>query len=213
MNLKLDSSIISSTDPLGPRCWCQRDSVRMDPSFGARQPVFPFQRVAPPLATSYSIPASLQNAQESLGPVVTPAGRVLNLPKRFKVDSNKLVASVYAKTRNASPPPGLAQKHADRFVLRYTDGGIQKPEFNSRVPQNNSGFPKLITRYISRKVNKDGLDMCTETYKQNPKLSIVSQSFIWEVDCLQIGGFLLWTSGLICAQVYDAYTCIILKCI
>ena len=98
--------------------------------------------------------------------------RSLNLPKRFQVDRNKLMASVYAKAGCTSPPP----KQSDKVVLRYTDGGIQKPEVPVRKATN--AFPKLVSRYVSRKSSRDGVPMYIETYKQNSKLTVVTQSFL-----------------------------------
>ncbi len=99
--------------------------------------------------------------------------RSLNLPKRFQVDSNKLVASVYAKVGYST---SLTTKSSDKIVLRYTDGGIQKPEVPARI--SSKAFPKLVSRYISRKSSRDGLPMYIETYKQNSKLTVVTQSFM-----------------------------------
>lgn len=202
-NLKLDPAVAKEST-----CWCQQDSVKMDPAFGARQPSFPFTRIAPPLAQAYSLPTTLNaSTAEQLGPVITAAGRIINLPKRFHVDKNKLMASVYAKTGTNGKPGS-----SERIVLRYTDGGIQKPDYNATTRTGSSGsigssqsFPKVISRYVSKTKSpqnnaKDGIynhaavhhppnskteglsgmtAMYNETpYKPSPKLSVVSQSFI-----------------------------------
>merc|ERR1712038_1655755 len=153
-----------------------------DPAFGARQPSFPFQRVVPPLAQAYSLPTTLNaSTAEQLTPVITAAGRIINLPKRFHVDKNKLMASVCAKTG-----PVSGKSSHDRIVLRYTDGGIQKPELTqttraSGVAGATQSFPKMISRYVSKHSSKNssGGGILSEAYKTNPSnLSVVSQSFI-----------------------------------
>lgn len=71
----------------------------------------------------------------------------------------------------------------NKFVLKYTDAGIQKPEMSTRLHGGHGGhgghgFPKLVTRYISKKNKDGGGTFYIETFRQNSKLAVVTQSFM-----------------------------------
>ena len=93
-------------------------------------------------------------------------------PKRIHIDRNKLVSSVYAKAHSAGSS-GMSKER--RFVLKYTDAGIKKPQTATKV--SVPGFPSLISRYVEKHSSKEGTGVCIETYRQNTKLSVVTQSF------------------------------------
>lgn len=102
----------------------------------------------------------------------------LNLPKRIHIDKNKLVASVYAKSHSGAGGDGNMNtlNKSNKFVLKYTDAGIQKPRSSTKVA-SPTGFPKLVSRYTGKKTSKDGLSVCTESYRPHQKVTIVTHSF------------------------------------
>ncbi|KAK2165304.1 hypothetical protein LSH36_52g05068 [Paralvinella palmiformis] len=170
MNLKLDYTNASP-------CQCQQDSIRV----GAEGHWYPraasVGRSGNPLPMPLTVTMSFpQRPFTPRPPSVSPKPSAM-LPKHIHIDKNKLVTSIYSKAQtyhsthaNSEAGPNKPGK----FVLRYTDGNIQKPEMTGKIC--SKPFPKLISRYIGKRVSKDTIPMCTEPYKQT-KLAIVTQSF------------------------------------
>ena len=98
----------------------------------------------------------------------------LNLPKQFHINKKKLAASVYAKSHSSDSVHRLSN---DRFVLKYTDAGIQKPSSPIKVAPLPNSFPKLVSRYTMKRTSRDGLPVYIESYKENAKLTVVTHSF------------------------------------
>ncbi|ELT90555.1 hypothetical protein CAPTEDRAFT_216702, partial [Capitella teleta] len=135
-------------DDLGDRsqCPCQQDSIKVkDVRWNGR----------------------LTYPRNALPRPITPSWRPTELPKRITYDSNKLIASVYAKAAQSKTKDG-------KYVLKYQEP--PKPPENQRVPAQT--FPKLITRYCSKSSDSPPGDplVCIDTYQHDSKLSVINQS-------------------------------------
>ena len=153
LNLKLDAHVFKS-------CRCQQDGIKINLT-GTAKSANNSRRPSPPPEPSPTSPDL-----SAMSPPLT------NISKRIQIDRNKLVASIYSKSQASN----ASLRGENRFVLRYTDAGIQKPSTSSKVAPTGS-FPKLVSRYISKNSSKEVLPVCLESYRPNPKLSIVTQSF------------------------------------
>lgn len=146
-------------------CTCQLDSIRSEPPPPRARPRTPAPTMCGPFRSR--MPACPPAA------FLAPFRVHQSLPvshKRVGFDRQKLVTALYGRSTART-------EAASKLLLRYTDAGIPKPEMTARI--NANGFPKLVTRYISRQ-NKDGTSggLFIETYRQNSKLAVVTQSFM-----------------------------------
>ena len=170
MNLKLDHSVASP-------CQCQQDSVRVGTEGQWYPRAASVGRSGNPLQTPFTVTMSFPQRSHTPHPPSMPPKPNSMLPKRIHIDKNKLVSSVYTKaqTYNTTHPANCSGlQKSGKVVLRYTDGNIQKPEMTTKVC--TQPFPKLVSRYIGKRVNKDGIPICMEPYRQS-KITVITQSF------------------------------------
>ena len=183
MNLKLDPATTNSSG-----CVCQQDSVCINDMLlpkPRQSPCTPPRSTTPSSHSNNSkqSPLLLRQHQKSPFPPPTPPP---TLPAWMMIDRGRLVSTIYHS--RPTFPARLEHKYGgknDRFVLRYTDAGIQKPKSGKRINNKNS-FPKLVSRYISTRGHNNSIDgppTYIESYKQGgaSKLAIVNHkmSFTW----------------------------------
>ncbi len=170
MNLKLSSHtygyVTNDNSDNTSVCQCQQDSITVlsrPPSTVQSRPLTPTSHARSQLAIQQPTP-----------PVFTKSSYMPN--KKIIIDNSKLVSSVYSKAISAD----RLQHAADRLVLRYTDGGIQKPLLPSRIMDTTSNFPRLVSRYVAKKVpaGRNSMPMYVDSYRPSSKLAVISQHFL-----------------------------------
>ena len=163
------------------QCSCQTDSIRTD----APQPIKPRpQSARRPYTPSNCYSYSMSGALGVYAPSYAPAG---GGGYRVRPPAPPPAAFLAPfRTHRSVPAPQRRSQQRDpnnqRLLLKYTDAGIQKPQSNNaRLSNSGSGatFPKLVTKYISRQSGRDGNggSVYIETFRQNNKVAIVTQSF------------------------------------
>lgn len=143
-------------DNINPFCKCQQDGIRVTPESDSQSPR----------------PISARNLSSRVLGVYTPRP-----PSASQGTSNHTHTGVHP----AKQTRGTVG--ASKVLLRYTDGGIKHPV----IPQTYSGpngLPKLVRRYIGRRVgqyhelslSRDSA-IFIDTSQLNGALSIVSHGF------------------------------------
>ena len=184
MNLKLTSHVYGyiGSDSDNSTCHCQQDSITVlsRPQSSQTRPLSSQTRpqaVQPrPLTPSSHAKPHITMPQPT-PPIFAKSTSYLPSNKRIVIDNSKLVSSVYHKAVTAEK----LQSSADRLVLRYTDGGIQKPILPSRVMDTTSNFPRLVSRYVSKKAasGRNSMPMYVDSYRpSSTKLAVISQHFL-----------------------------------
>ena len=98
---------------------------------------------------------------------------ILTPLQKIYIDKNKLLSSVYSKQCND-------QTTKYRYVLKYSDGGIKRPKTQTDmvVSKPSKGFPKLVSRFVSKQEKKGDLMVSIESYRMpGQKMSVISHSF------------------------------------
>lgn len=158
MNLHLDN--------INPFCKCRQDGIRFSPD--------PNMVVTP--------------RAKSARNVVRPHSRISPRPPSASVCSNvncsggKTKTSTTATTTSSQPSTSRMQS-SKKVLLRYTDGGIQRP-ITPQMFVGSSSLPRLVKRYIGRRVGQyhelsvaHNPAIFIDTSQLNGALSIVSHGF------------------------------------
>ena len=125
----------------------------------------------PPI-TSAGVPHIPISSSGSPMFIKTPSYTMNSSNKKIQIDNSKLLSSVYTKTLTDKTIPN------ERLVLRYTDGGIKKPVPANKIVDKNN-FPRIMSRYVSKKTGRNSMPMYVDSYRPTSKLAVISQHFLW----------------------------------
>lgn len=141
-------------DNINPFCKCRQDGIRISPD--------PQEQRSPRSKSARNISRS----QSRLSP---------RPPSASGAQANRFVNSSSENCNNA-----IASK---KVLLRYTDGGIQRP-ITPHFYTGTNALPKLVRRYIGRRVGHyhelsvhQNSAIFIDTSQLNGALSIVSHGF------------------------------------